>query len=113
MSDDAWDGSERRRASNGETRSVFERHLQTGLAVLIVAGVGWICNSVVDLREQVKSTTAVTAEQLRQVKENIGGLQDQILRLSTDRVTSGDLRRLEERIERIERAAPRRDNPNR
>lgn len=96
-----WDGDERR--SGPRATSALERHAQTALSVLVTAGVIWVGSSVIDLgKEQIK-TGAVTGIKLEQLQRDVTALQAQLLQQSLDRVTISDVRRLEERIDRLER----------
>lgn len=97
---EGWDGADRR-AKNG---SVFERHLQTGFAFVIVSLTVWVGFTMVDLsKEQVRTST-----QLMQVREDMKSLQEQAARANQDRFSSGaaigaQLQRIENRLDQLER----------
>lgn len=102
--DDGWDGEDRRRGS------IFERHAQTGLSVIVTMLVAWMGSSLIDLgKEQAKANV-----QLTQVVKDVSSLQVQTQMSNNDRYTATDARRdlatirdqlakLEERFERRER----------
>ena len=108
--DHEWDGNERRRPNGNGERSAFERHAQTVLATIIALGIGWLISNVVDLGKEQAKTSGIVTTRLDQLQENNKNIQDQILRVSQDRVTIGDMRRLEERLDRIERQERERNN---
>ena len=89
MSDDIdWDGIDRRSRPNGHA-SVFERHLQTGFAVIITGVTVWVGVSMIELgKEAVKTST-----QLTQVREDMKSLQEQSVRAISDRYTADQARR--------------------
>jgi len=89
MSDDIdWDGKDRRSLPNGHA-SVFERHLQTGFAVIITGVTVWVGVSMIELgKEAVKTST-----QLTQVREDMKSLQEQSVRAISDRYTADQARR--------------------
>lgn len=110
--DHPWGGEERRARTNG---SALERHITAGVAAVMLALLGWVGFSMIDLgKEQVKTTT-----QLTQVRDDMRNLQDQYIRGTADRYTASEARRdlaivnaamqrLDERIERVERAERKR-----
>ena len=102
MSDEGWDGKERRRYTNGGERTAMERHAQTVLATIVTLLVAWIGLSVVDLGKEQTKTSTSTNIKLEQLQNNFNSLQDQLLRLNSDRVTASDLRRIEDRLDRLE-----------
>lgn len=101
MLDNDWDGTERRHAMR--TKSALEQHAQTILSVVVTGLIIWFGNSVVEQgKEQVK-TGAITATKIESLERTVNSLQDQVLRLGSERVTIGDVRRIEERVDRLER----------
>jgi len=101
-----WNGEDRR---TPQRRSV-ESHIQTGFAAVLTALVMWMGYSMVDMiKEQVKSTTQMT-----QLRDDVKGLQSQLLTSNSDRYTANEARRdmttigvtmqkLEDRLDRLER----------
>lgn len=104
MNEDDWDGKERRmKNGNGEQRSALERHAQTVLATIITLLVSWIGLAVVDLKTKQAETGGITNTKLEQLQKNVESLQSQLIQISADRVTLSDLRRVEDRLDRLER----------
>lgn len=93
-----WDGSERRSVERAP-RSTLEMHIQTALATILTLLCAWTGLSVIDLgKGQVKAEVKID-----QLQKDNGTLQEQLIRLTTDRVSVSDLRRVEDRLERLER----------
>lgn len=93
-----------------QPRSAFERHAQTVIGGVGLAGVIWVGASLLDLgREQVR-----TSEQMSQVRQALSIVQDQLVRLQGERYLQSDARRdfdaangrmraIEERVDKLER----------
>lgn len=75
---------------------MFEKHLQTGLQIIIVAGVVWIFQEV----QQLTINSATMQAELRAVISQMKTLEEQSARRTENRYTSNDALRDFSRIER-------------
>ncbi|MEO1720948.1 MAG: hypothetical protein AAFR84_00935 [Pseudomonadota bacterium] len=81
-------------ASGGS--KLFEKHLQTGLQIIIVAGVVWIFQEV----QALTISSATMQAELRVVTSQMRALEEQALRRTEDRYTSRDAARDWSRLDR-------------
>lgn len=105
MADDALNPEDRR------TSSAFERHLQTGLVVLVVGVMSWVGVSV----NETSRSMATMQERVSWMSDSIKDLKTQLAETSNGRYTINDAERdkalydrrlvqVERRIEVIERS---------
>lgn len=81
-----------------ETTVTFERHLQTGLAVVLIGFVGWVGVTV----NSNATLTARLDERMASVTREVSGLRDQIRQQGLDRFTGNQGRALERRVDVLE-----------
>jgi uncharacterized protein Yka (UPF0111/DUF47 family) len=96
-----WDGTERREVVRA--KSALEQHTQTVLSAVALALLVWFGSSVVEQGKEQAKSSAVTTIKIEQLERSVASLQSQLTQLSTERVTITDIRRVEDRLDRLER----------
>ena len=81
-----------------EEKNSFERHLQTGLAVVLMGFVGWVGVTVSSNAE----TVARLDERMKSLENSFQDMRLNIQLQMQDRYTGAQGRRLEKRVEKLE-----------
>ncbi len=92
---DKYDGDERREQP---TAKPWERHLQSILTALVLAGILWLANTANENSRNIAILTVQVANMTEQIKE----FKTSMHKASDDRFTGADGARLERRVERLE-----------